>query len=81
MRPIFFSGWRTVDRRVLIRYGVGDPALIAEDAWFYGLPSYGRWDAYRYAELVLASAQILEAQGDTQAASEKYVTIAHFESC
>jgi hypothetical protein len=69
---------KALDRRVLIRYHVGDPELIADDAWFYGLPSYGVSDAYLYADLVLASAQVLEAQGDTKAASDKYLAIAHF---
>lgn len=72
-----YSGQRkALDRRVLLRYHVGDPALIAEDSWFYGPPNV--WDAHEYAELVLASAQVLEAQGDTKAASEKYLAIAHF---
>jgi hypothetical protein len=74
----YSSQRKELDRRVLIRYDVGDPELIADDAWFYGLPSFGVSDAYRYAELVLASAQVLEAQGDTEAASEKYLAIAHF---
>jgi len=74
----YSSQCKELDRRVLIRYHVGDPELIAGDAWFYGLPSYGVSDAYRYAELVLASAQVLEAQGDTKAASEKYLAIVHF---
>jgi hypothetical protein len=70
---------KELDRRVSIRYHVGDPELIAGDAWwFYGLPSYSVGDAYLYAELVLASAQVLEAQGNTKAASEKYLAIAHF---
>jgi hypothetical protein len=67
-----------LDRRVLSRYHIGDPELIAGDAWFYGLPSYGFSDSYRYAELVLATAQVHEAQGSTKAASEKYLAIAHF---
>jgi hypothetical protein len=74
----YSSQRKELDRRVLIRYHVGDAELIAGDPWFYGLPSYGVSDAYRYAELVLASAQVLEAQGGTKAASEKYVAIAHF---
>lgn len=74
----YSSQRKALDRRVLIRYHVGDPALIAEDAWFHGLPSYGVWDAYRYAELVLESAQVLEAQGDPKAASEKYLAVARF---
>ena len=74
----YSSQRRELDRRILIRYHVDDPELIAGDVWFYGLPSYGVSDAYRYAELVLASAQDLEAQGDTKAASEKYLAIAHF---
>jgi hypothetical protein len=74
----YSSQRKALDRRVLIRFHVGDPELIADDAWFYGLPSYGISDAYRYAELVLASAQVHEAQGDTKAASEKYLAIAHF---
>jgi len=76
----YSSQRKELDRRVLIRYRVGDPELIAGDgaAGFYGLPSYSVWDADRYAELVLASAQVLEAQGDTKAASEKYLAIAHF---
>jgi hypothetical protein len=74
----YSSQRKELDRRVFIRYHVGDPELIAGDAWFYGLPSYGVSDAYRYAELVLASAQVLEAQGNTKAASEKYLAIAHF---
>jgi hypothetical protein len=74
----YSSQRKELDRRVLLRYHVGDPELIAGDAWFYGLPSYGFSDSYRYAELVLASARILEAQGDAKAASEKYLAIAHF---
>jgi hypothetical protein len=74
----YSSQRKALDRRVLIRYHVGDPALIADVAWSYGLPSYGVSDASRYAELVLASAQVNEAQGDTKAASEKYLAIAHF---
>jgi hypothetical protein len=74
----YSSQRKALDRRVLIRYHVGDPELIVGDAWSYGLPSYGVSDAYRYAELVFASAQVLEAQGDTKTASEKYLTIAHF---
>jgi hypothetical protein len=75
---IYSSQRKGLDRRVLIRYHVGDPALIAEDAWFYGLPSFGVSDASRYAELVLASAQVLEVRGETKAAAEKYLAIAHF---
>jgi len=75
---IYSSQRKALDRRVLIRYHVGDPELIADDAWVYGLPSYGVSDAYRYAEQVLASAQVHEAQGDTKTASEKYLAIAHF---
>ena len=76
----YSSQRNALDRRVLIRYHVGDPALIAELGWrwFYGLPPYGVSDARGYAELVLASAQVLEAQGDTRAASQKYLAIAHF---
>jgi hypothetical protein len=74
----YSSQRKELDRRVLIRYHVGDAELIACDPWFHGLPSYGISDAYRYAELVLASAQVLEVQGDTKAASEKYLTITHF---
>jgi hypothetical protein len=71
----YSSQRKELDRRVLMRYHVGDPELIAGDAWLY---AYGVSDAYRYAELVLASAQVLEAQGNTKAASEKYLAIAHF---
>ncbi len=74
----YSSQRKELDRRVLGRYHVGDPELIAGDAWFYGLPSYGFSDSYRYAELVLATAQVHESQGDTKAASEKYLAIAHF---
>jgi hypothetical protein len=69
---------KALDRRVLIRYHVGDPELIAGDEWFYRRAPYSVSEACRYAELVLASAQVLEAQGDTKAASEKYLAIAHF---
>ena len=72
----YSSQRKALDRRVLLRYHLGDPALIADNAWFYGLPSLS--DADRYAELILASAQVLEARGDTKAASEKYLAIAHF---
>jgi hypothetical protein len=75
---IYFSQRKALDRRALIRYHVEDPELIADDAWVYGLPSYGFSDTCRYAELVLASAQVHEAQGDTKTASEKYLAIAHF---
>jgi hypothetical protein len=74
----YSSQRKELDRRVLLRYHVGDLALLADNTWFYGLPSYGVWDAARYAELILASAQVLEARGDTKAASEKYLAIAHF---
>jgi hypothetical protein len=74
----YSSQRKELDRRVLGRYHVGDPELIAGDAWFYGLPSYGFSDSYRYAELVLATAQVHESQGDTKAASDKYLAIAHF---
>lgn len=74
----YFSERKALDRRVFIRYHLGEPVLIAEDAWFYGLPSYGGSDGGRYAELLLASAQVLEAQGDTKGASEKYLSIARF---
>jgi len=46
---------------------------------FYGLPFLRGLDARRYAELVLASAQVLEAQGDTKAASEKYLAMRTLE--
>jgi hypothetical protein len=69
---------KALHRRVLNRYHVGDPELIADDYWFYGVPSYGVADSIRCAELVLASAQVLEARGDTKAASKKYLAIAHF---
>lgn len=74
----YSSRRKELDRRVLVRYHVGDPELIVGDAWFYGLPSYSVSDAYRYAEMVLASAQVLEAQGDTRAASERYLAIVRF---
>ncbi|HXN51219.1 MAG TPA: hypothetical protein VN943_04720 [Candidatus Acidoferrum sp.] len=74
----YFSQRKALDCRVLLRYHVGDPDLIADNAWFYGLPSYSLSDAYRYAEVILASAQVLEAQGHTKAASEKYLSIARF---
>jgi hypothetical protein len=69
---------KALDRRVLNRYHVADPTLIVNEAFFCTLPSYGVWDAHRYAELLLASARVLEAQGDAKAASEKYLAIAHF---
>jgi hypothetical protein len=74
----YSSQRKELDRRVLSRYHVGDPELIAGDAWFYELPSYGFSDSYSYAKLVLATAQVLEAHGDTNAAAEKYLAIAHF---
>jgi hypothetical protein len=74
----YSSQRKALDRRVLIRYHVGDPELIAADEWFYRRPFFSLWDANSYAELVLASAQVHEAQGDTKAASEKYLAIAHF---
>lgn len=74
----YSSQRKELDRRILSRYQVSDPELIDGDMWFYGLPSYGFSDSCRYAELLLASAQVLEAKGDTKAAFEKYLTIAHF---
>ena len=74
----YSSQRKALDRRVLIRYHVGDPELIAGDELFYRRAPYGVSDATSYAELVLASAQVLEAQGDTKAASEKYLAIANF---
>jgi hypothetical protein len=75
----YSSQRKALDRRVLNRYHVADPTLIVNEAFFCTLPSHhGVWDAHRYAELLLASAQVLEAQGDTTAASEKYLAIAHF---
>ena len=73
-----YSGQRKeLDRRVLSRYRVSDPELIATDEWFYDLPSYSISDVCSYADLLLASAQVLETQGDTNA-SEKYLSIARF---
>ena len=74
----YFARVKALDRRVLLRYHAEDPSLAETDARFYGLPSYGVSDAYNYAELLLASAQVLETQGDRQAASEKYLSIVHF---
>lgn len=74
----YSSQRKALDRQVFIRYRVADPALIADYAWFYDVPSYSVTDACKYAELLLASAQVLEAGGDTKGASEKYMAIAHF---
>jgi hypothetical protein len=75
---IYSSQRKALHRRVLNRYHVSDPELIADDYWFYGLPSYGVANSFRYAELLLASAQVAETQGDDKAASDKYLSIAHF---
>ncbi|HET7108634.1 MAG TPA: hypothetical protein VFI38_17605 [Candidatus Acidoferrum sp.] len=69
---------KELDRRVFVRYHIGDPELIAGDAWFYSLPSYSVGDACLYGGLVLASAQDLEAKGNGKAAAEKYLAVAHF---
>jgi hypothetical protein len=75
---IYSSQRKALHRRVLNRYHVSDPELIADDYWFYGLPSSGVANSFRYAELLLASAQVAETQGDDKAASDKYLSIAHF---
>jgi len=74
----YSSQRKALHRRVLNRYHVSDPELIADDYWFYGLPSYGVANSFRYAELLLASAQVAETQGHNKAASNKYLSIAHF---
>src|SRR6266404_2593157 len=74
----YCSQRKELDRQVFLRYHVWDPELIVGEGWFYGLPSYGFSDSYRYAVLLLATAQVNEAKGDTKAASEKYLAIVHF---
>lgn len=77
----YSSQRKALRRRVLKRYHVGDPELIVDDHWAYDLPSYSVADSLRYAEMVLASAQALEAQGDTRAAAKKYLGIPRFGMC
>jgi hypothetical protein len=69
---------KALDRRVLLGYRIDDPfEALGDDSW-YGLPSYGAWDASRYAKLLIASAGSLEARGDRQGAAEKYWAVARF---
>ncbi len=67
-----------LDRRVLLRYAVDDPYEADLDEYWRGLPSYGAWDSFRYAESLLKSGATLEAQGDRNAARENYLTVARY---
>lgn len=69
---------RDLDRRVLLRYGFGDPYQAVDIGCEYGLPSSAAWDSSRYAESLLESGQILEARGDRKGALEKYWAVARF---
>ena len=65
-------------RTVAQRYGFSDPYLVVERAVGPMLPSYALADSYRYAKLMMASGDKLEASGNAKGAVEKYLGVAHF---
>ena len=70
-----------LDRRVLDRYTVNDPYLAMRNIngrFWYGLPSYAAGDASRYADWLVRSGGMLEAQTDRKGAREKYLAVARF---
>jgi hypothetical protein len=65
-----------LEHRVLARYQVQDPFQLPDvDDDF---PTYSVWYAARYAESIVEAGQTLESRGDRKAASERYLTVAHF---
>ncbi|MHB8653178.1 MAG: hypothetical protein ACYDA9_04780 [Terriglobia bacterium] len=66
-----------LDRRVVSRYGVYDPAEIM----FEGdrtLPTYAVWDSRDFASSLIRSGKDLAARGDRKGAVEKYWAAARF---
>jgi hypothetical protein len=69
---------KELDHQVLLRYRVDDPFQAIGDYYWYGLPSYGAWDSYRYAKSLIESADSLEARNDHKGAGEIYWSVARF---
>jgi hypothetical protein len=69
---------RALDRTVARRYGLNDPYFVV-GMWngFY-LPGRLGFDSTRYAKLTIASGDALEARGDLNGATEKYLQVANF---
>ncbi|HEV2233249.1 MAG TPA: hypothetical protein VGV68_07580 [Terriglobia bacterium] len=66
-----------LDRRVVSRYGVNDPAEVMSES-NRTLPTYSIWDSRRFASSLIRSGEDLAARGDRKGAMEKYWTAARF---
>ena len=66
---------KELDRRVVVRYGFDDPSEVIVSPHRY--VSFAGADS-RYANSLLDSGKILEAQGDRKGASEKYWAVVRF---
>jgi len=69
---------QTIDRKVARRYNLSDPYDLVESGSRPRLPSYAIANSFRYAKLVIASGESLEARGGNKGAIEKYLQVAHF---
>ena len=69
---------QTIDRRVARRYTLSDPYDLVESGIRPRLPSYAVANSFRYAKLVIASGESMEARGDNKGAIEKYLMVLHF---
>jgi hypothetical protein len=69
---------RALDRIVARRYGLNDPYFVVEMWNGFYLPGRMGFDATRYANLDIASADALESRGDLMGATEKYLEVANF---
>ncbi len=66
-----------LDRRVFQRYHIENPSLLSSYAWPH-LPSYTAADSDCYAQGFIAEAKSLEAKGDRQGATARYLTVIRF---
>jgi hypothetical protein len=69
-----------LDRRVLARHGVGDMFQTLNSDYSWNLPSLAVSDASRYAEILIADGETLEARGKNDAAKEKYAAVVRFQT-
>jgi hypothetical protein len=67
-----------LDRTVVQRYPFSNPYFLVESGDRSRLPSYAVVNSFRYAKLVIASGDALEAHGDSKGAIEKYLMVIHF---
>jgi hypothetical protein len=66
-----------LDRRAFQRYHIENPTLLSSYAWPH-LPSYTDEDSRDYAQALIAEAKSLEAKGDSQGATARYLTVIRF---